>query len=207
MLRFPDTARLELDRAVQDLLDRAGEVLRTQGRLRNLLHAVLAVTADVTSPSGLDHLLTAACGLLHARFGGLAVFHATGDLAEFLQMGTGPATSEGIKRCGPEDEGVLRQLADGRQPRIAQSLRDRVIEEIFAVSLTLNKVAGTAPGDLRQQVLKAISHLDTVIKNIRATVFDLQHHNQAQPGRSPQVTRPPVEQEADGRPPGASGKE
>jgi hypothetical protein len=116
MLRFPDPARLKLDRAVQDLLDRAGEVLRTQGRLRDLLRTVLAITADVTSPGGLDHLLTTACALLHARYGGLAVFHATGDLAEFLQMGTGPATSEGIKRCGPENEGVLRQLANGRQP-------------------------------------------------------------------------------------------
>ncbi|MGW7546431.1 hypothetical protein ACWGKQ_35790 [Streptomyces sp. NPDC054770] len=61
MLRFPDPARLELDRAVQDLLDRVGEVLRTQGRLRDLLHAVLAV------------------------------FHATGDLAGFLQMAGWPA--------------------------------------------------------------------------------------------------------------------
>ncbi|WP_354645251.1 GAF domain-containing protein [Kitasatospora camelliae] len=53
--------------------------------------------------------------------------------------------------------------------RIAQDLRDHVVEEIFAVSLTLNGLATTAPPE-RQQTL-----LDAVIRDIRTTVFDLQH--------------------------------
>src|SRR5512147_844009 len=116
LLRFPDPARLELDRAVRDLLDRAGEVLRTQSRLRDLLRAVLAITADITSASVLDHLLSAARDLVQARYAALAVFRAADGPAEYLQTGTGSGGSQAVRYCGPEDDGILWRLADGPDP-------------------------------------------------------------------------------------------
>ncbi|MFF4137567.1 GAF domain-containing protein [Streptomyces mirabilis] len=116
LLSFPDPARLELDCAVQELVDRAGEVLRTQGRLRELLRAVLAITADISSPAVLDHLLTTACDLLHARHAALAVFDGAGDLSQFLQAGAGHADAEAGEDCRLVDESVVQQLAEADQP-------------------------------------------------------------------------------------------
>ncbi|MFD8724801.1 GAF domain-containing protein [Streptomyces sp. NPDC059629] len=116
LLSFPDPARLELDHAVQDLVDRAGEVLRTRGRLRELLRAVLAITADISYPAVLDHVLTTACDLLHARYAALAVFDATGGLCQFLQAGAECAGSETVEDCRLGDESVVQQLAEAHQP-------------------------------------------------------------------------------------------
>ncbi|MFE0510022.1 GAF domain-containing protein [Streptomyces sp. NPDC058964] len=334
LLRFPDPARLEPDRAVQDLPDRAAEVLRPQGRLRDLLRAVLAGIADITTPAVPDHLVTAARDLLQARYAALAVLDTTGRLAQFLQTGADPASPEAIERCRPRDEGFLDRLTDAQhsvriddlttrpaiagwapgpaplrtflgvpvrargrtvgalclgdktglraepepfsdedeelaqalaraaglaidnarlseQPRreqayqrataqittallpdndantdtgtlaglaaqatlakhltaqradtellariedherIAQALRDGVIQHIFAISLTLNSVATTAPDGLQHQLLETVNRLDSVIKDIRATVLDLQHPSQGsagpeRPGQAPQ---------------------
>jgi hypothetical protein len=41
--------------------------------------------------------------------------------------------------------------------------------------LTLNGLATTAAPDRRQDLLDVISRLDTVTRDIRATVFDLPH--------------------------------
>ncbi len=58
---------------------------------------------------------------------------------------------------------------------IAQALHDRVIEDIFGVSLALNSAATAAPGDLQHRILQTVDRLDNIIKDIRVTVFDLQH--------------------------------
>ncbi len=80
-----------------------------------LLRAVLAITADISSPAVLDHLLTTACDLLHARHAALAVF-AAGDLSRFLQAGAGHADAEAVEDCRLVDESVVQQLAEADQP-------------------------------------------------------------------------------------------
>ncbi|MFF8478884.1 GAF domain-containing protein [Streptomyces sp. NPDC015414] len=116
LLTFPDPARLELDHAVQDLVDRAGEVLRTQGRLRVLLRAVLGISAEISSPAILEHVLTTARELLRARYAALAVFDAAGGLCQLLQTGAGCVGSETVEDCCLGDESVVQQLAEAHQP-------------------------------------------------------------------------------------------
>jgi hypothetical protein len=49
-LTFPDLPRLELDQLLTQLVDRAGEVLSTQGRLRGLLRANQTISVDLALP-------------------------------------------------------------------------------------------------------------------------------------------------------------
>ena len=44
---FPTVARLELDQLLGQLIDRATEVLRTQGRLQGLVRATQAVATEL----------------------------------------------------------------------------------------------------------------------------------------------------------------
>ena len=63
-LQFPDIPRLELDQLLEQLRDRADDVLATQGRLRGLLRANAAVAADLSLPVLLRHIVDAARDLL-----------------------------------------------------------------------------------------------------------------------------------------------
>jgi len=66
-LSFPDLPRLELDQLLGQLVDRAHEVMGTQGRLRGLLHANQLVTSDLTPDTVLHRTVQAARELLGAR--------------------------------------------------------------------------------------------------------------------------------------------
>lgn len=99
-------------------------------------------------------------GFDHDQLDMLTVFAAQAALAERLAA----------ERADAE---LVTQVRD--HERIAQDLRDRVIEGIFAISLTLNGLATTAPPHRQQHLLDTVGRLDTVIRDIRATVFDLRH--------------------------------
>ena len=49
-LTFPDQPRLELDQLLRQLVERANEVMGTQGRLRGLLHANQMIGRDLGLP-------------------------------------------------------------------------------------------------------------------------------------------------------------
>jgi hypothetical protein len=49
-LTFPDLPRLELDQLLTQLVERAQEVMATQGRLRGLLRATQTVTGGLSLP-------------------------------------------------------------------------------------------------------------------------------------------------------------
>lgn len=66
-LRFPDLPRLELDALLGQLVERAQEVMATQGRLRGLLRANQMVTGDLTLPVLLRRIVGAARDLMGAR--------------------------------------------------------------------------------------------------------------------------------------------
>jgi signal transduction histidine kinase len=86
------------------------------GRLGRLLEAVLAVAEDLDLDAVLERIVTAACGLVDARFGALGVIdeHAPGQLSSFVHHGMDPAV---IARMGPlpTGRGLLGQLV--RDPR------------------------------------------------------------------------------------------
>ncbi|MGW1591796.1 GAF domain-containing protein [Streptomyces sp. NPDC002386] len=137
LLLFMDPGRTEPDRAVQDLLDRADEALRTQGRLREVFRAVLLVGADATSPVVLDRLVTAARDLSHARHAALAMFDAADGPPRFRPECARSPASEASRACGTGGRSVVRQLADAHQP-----LR---IEDSAAHVIPIGWMPGPAP--------------------------------------------------------------
>ncbi len=86
-LSFPDVPRLELDQLLGQLIDRAGDVLAAQGRLRGLLHANAAVAADLSLPVVLRRIVDAGRELLGARYAALGVIGNDGLLEQFVHAG------------------------------------------------------------------------------------------------------------------------
>ena len=95
-LTFPDLPRLELDQLLAQLVDRAHEVIATQGRLRGLLHANQMITGDLALPVLLRHIVDAAQELVGARYAALGVISRAGGLAQFLHAGMAPETVAAI---------------------------------------------------------------------------------------------------------------
>jgi signal transduction histidine kinase len=68
---FPDESRGELDLALDNLVDKARDVLKIQGRLRSLLRANQAVIEHLDLPVVLERIVAAAVELVGARYGAL----------------------------------------------------------------------------------------------------------------------------------------
>ena len=114
-LTFPDLPRLELDQLLAQLVERAHEVMATQGRLRGLLRASQMVTRDLALPAVLRRIVEAARELVGARYAALGVISPTGGLAEFVHSGMPP---EAVERIGhlPEGKGLLGALIEDPRP-------------------------------------------------------------------------------------------
>ncbi|MGZ4666832.1 MAG: GAF domain-containing protein [Frankiaceae bacterium] len=109
---FPQIARLELDELLSQLVERAQDVMATQGRLRGLLRATRAVAGDLSLPVLLRRLVAAAAELVGARYAALGVLDDRGEgLAEFITVGMDEATRSRIGRL-PRGEGILGLLID-----------------------------------------------------------------------------------------------
>ena len=114
-LSFPDHPRSELDRALQEVVERAGEVMRTQGRLRALLRATQAVVEPIELPVVLERIVHAAVELVDAEYGALGVVAPEGGLEEFIHVGMAPEAVAAIGHL-PEGRGVLGALIDDPRP-------------------------------------------------------------------------------------------
>lgn len=113
-MRFPHVARLELDELLEQLIARAGDVQRTQGRLRGLLGAYLEVARADDLEELLLHILNAARDLVDATFAALGIIE-DGRLVRFLHVGMDDATVAGIGHL-PEGKGVLGRLVEFPEP-------------------------------------------------------------------------------------------
>jgi GAF domain-containing protein len=122
-LGFVDVPRLELDQLLEQIVERAEEVMATQGRLRGLLRAHRAVGADLELPVVLRHVVTEARALVGARYAALGVLGADGHLVEFLHEGM---TDEEVRAIGrpPRGEGLLGALIDDPHPIRLANLHD-----------------------------------------------------------------------------------
>jgi signal transduction histidine kinase len=119
-INFPDVPKLELDQLIDQLIDRAQEVKRAQGRLRALLGAIETITSDLSLETVLHNIVSAACELAGARYGALGVIGADGMLEQFVHVGIDDATA---KRIGPlpQGKGLLGALiTDPRPIRLAR---------------------------------------------------------------------------------------
>src|SRR4030095_11032031 len=68
-INFPELPRSELERAIEELVDKASSVLSTQGRLRSLLAAARVITGNLDLPVVLRSIAQAAVDLVGARYG------------------------------------------------------------------------------------------------------------------------------------------
>lgn len=59
--------------------------------------------------------------------------------------------------------------------RIARDLHDTVIQRLFATAMTLQAIARTTDPDTGTRILAAVDELDETIREIRGTIFALQH--------------------------------
>ena len=114
-LTFPDLPRLELDQLLGQLVERAQEVMATQGRLRGLLRANQVVIGDLALPVLLRRIADAARELVGARYAALGVISPAGGLAEFVHMGMPPETVTWIGHL-PQGKGLLGALIEDPQP-------------------------------------------------------------------------------------------
>lgn len=123
-LTFPDSPRMELDQLLGQLVERAQEVLHTQGRLRALLRAHQGVIGELAMPSALRRTVEAARELVGARYAGLAVFGPDGGVLDFVHSGVSDEVVRAIGRS-PRGEGLLGALAtDPRPIRLARLCED-----------------------------------------------------------------------------------
>jgi signal transduction histidine kinase len=112
-LGFTDIPRLELDQLLVQLVERADDVLATQGRLRGLLRANALVAGELSLPVVLRQIVAAARDLVGARYAALGVLGRDGELEQFVHAGM---DEELIARIGelPKGRGILGLLI--RQP-------------------------------------------------------------------------------------------
>lgn len=111
----PDKSGSELDRALLELMDRAGEAMQAQARLRSLLRATQAVVQPLDLPVVLERIVQAAVELVDARYGALGVIAEHGGLEAFIHVGMPPEDVVAIGHL-PEGRGVLGALIDDPRP-------------------------------------------------------------------------------------------
>jgi signal transduction histidine kinase len=69
-----------------------------------------------------------------------------------------------------------RALVYGDRDRIARDLHDLVIQRLFATGMRLDSVASrVSDPEARERVLGAVEDLDSTIREIRTTIYSLQH--------------------------------
>jgi signal transduction histidine kinase len=112
---FPQIARLELDELLEQLVERAQDVMSTQGRLRGLLAATRAIASDLSLPVLLQRVVQSACDLVGARYGALGVLGADRELSQFITVGLDDSTIEEIGPL-PKGKGILGLLITDPRP-------------------------------------------------------------------------------------------
>jgi signal transduction histidine kinase len=122
-LVFPDLPRLALDQLLEQLVQRAQEVMTTQGRLRGLLHANQMIVGHLTLPVVLRRIVEAARELVGARYVALGVIAPDGHLAEFVHVGM---SADAVERIGhlPQGKGLLGALIEDPRPIRLSSIGD-----------------------------------------------------------------------------------
>jgi signal transduction histidine kinase len=114
-LGFPDGPRMGLDELLVQLVDQAGGVLATQGRLRGLLRANALVVGDLSLPVVLRQIVGAARDLLGARYAALGVLGRDGELEQFVHAGMDDALVAEIGEL-PRGRGILGLLTSEPAP-------------------------------------------------------------------------------------------
>lgn len=122
-ITFPDAPRADLDRTLGQLVEQAGKVMETQGRLRALVTANRAVVSHLELPIVLRTIAEAAVSLVGAKYGALGVIAEAGGLEQFIHVGMAEGDVERIGHL-PEGHGLLGALIDDPRPIRIPSIAD-----------------------------------------------------------------------------------
>ncbi len=105
----PLLPHLRLDELLGELQVRLQAALDTRDRVRALLEAVVAVGGELELEQALHRIVTAAVGLVDARYGALGVVGEAGGLIEFVPVGFDDEQIAQIPHW-PEGRGLLGEL-------------------------------------------------------------------------------------------------
>ncbi|MCA4134929.1 GAF domain-containing sensor histidine kinase [Arthrobacter sp. M4] len=105
-----------------DFLDRAGELLQAQQKMRSLLQAVVGVAEDLSLDTVLNRVVSSACRLVQAKYGALGVIGEDRTLSHFITVGI---DDEQARLIGPRPKGhgVLGELISHAAPLRLHDLR------------------------------------------------------------------------------------
>ena len=204
---FPNDSRGDLDRALDDLVTRAKEVLATQGRLRALLKANRAVIEHIELPVVLRKIVEAAVELVGAQYGALGVVSPDGALEQFINVGMTPEVV-GIIGHLPEGHGLLGALIEDPHPIRIPKLSDdprsvgfpaghpsmdsflgvpiRVRDEVYGNLYLSNQSSGEFSEEDEQLVTALAATAGIAIENAR--LFDETRRRQAWAAASAEIT-------------------
>jgi GAF domain-containing protein len=141
-LSFPDGPRLELDQLLGQLVDRAQEVMATQGRLRGLLRANQLVSGELSTPTVLRRTADAARELVGARRATLELADPGGGLIESADAAPRRrATDQGAQ--SPEPGAGHSRPGNARAPRVAVRLAPVEVTELHVPIRLRDEVVGT----------------------------------------------------------------
>jgi signal transduction histidine kinase len=104
-----------MDELLNDFVDRAGELMSAQQRMRGLLNAVVALAEDLSLEAVLLRVVSSACHLLEADYGALGVIGSDQGLSHFITVGI---EDDLARRIGPlpTGHGVLGLLIRDPKP-------------------------------------------------------------------------------------------
>jgi len=106
---------LRLDDLLSELQVRLQAALDTRDRVHSLLEAVVAIGSELELEQALHRIVTAAVGLVDARYGALGVVGDDGRLIEFVPVGLDDDVIANIAHW-PEGRGLLGELITNPQP-------------------------------------------------------------------------------------------
>jgi two-component system, NarL family, sensor histidine kinase DevS len=111
----PSATDTRIEDLLREFVDRAGELISTQERMRGLLAAVISVAEDLSLDAVLERVVKSACTLLNARYAALGVIGEDQSLSHFITVGI---DEELIRKIGPlpTGHGVLGLLTSDPHP-------------------------------------------------------------------------------------------
>ena len=120
----PILPHLRIDDLLRELQVRLQAALDTRDRVHSLLAAVVAVGGELELEQALHRIVTAAVGLVDARYGALGVIGDDGRLMEFVPVGFDDDQIAKVDHW-PEGRGLLGELITNPRPlRISEIASD-----------------------------------------------------------------------------------
>lgn len=167
--------------------DRGGDVSVTQVRelvaeaLETLAHGSEASEGEVGQVGQVRALVVPLRAHLAERTALVLLFEGVGPLEveeRELMISFADQAALALDRAQALDERAELAVISDRE-RIARDLHDVVIQRLFATGLQLQGAQMLADPDLAARLDKAVADLDLTIRDIRGSIFELQHRERS----------------------------